>query len=198
MSSLIIRPVQPGDYRSILEVYTPYVTGTNITFEYDVPSQQEFAQRIESINAQYPYLVCYAGERLLGYAYAHRAYERAAYGWVAELSVYVRQGCHGMGIGARLYGAIVEICQTMGLQKLTALISLPNPKSVALHEKLGFVPSSRMNRAGYKLGRWMDLLTMELDVGDYPIPPQPVTYVHQLPEGYVDQVCARFSASVEV
>lgn len=197
MSSLIIRPVQPQDYGRILDIYAPYVTDTNITFEYDVPSQEEFARRIQDINAEYPYLVCYAGERLLGYAYAHRAYTRAAYGWVAELSVYVRQGCHGMGIGARLYGALVEICRAQKLQKLIALISLPNPKSVALHEKLGFVPTQRMNRAGYKRGQWLDLLTMELDAGEYPIPPEPVIPVHQLPQGFVEDICTRFSANVE-
>ena len=99
MKEAKLRITEPEDAAGLLDIYKPYVLHTAITFEYEVPSLQEFEQRIRQFSAQYPYLVCEAGGELLGYAYAHRFQERAAYGWNAECSVYVSQQAAGRHIG---------------------------------------------------------------------------------------------------
>ena len=92
MSTVHFRRATEEDVVSILAIYAPYVTDSAITFEYDVPSEEEFRQRIRTISAEYPYFVCESDGQIIGYAYAHRHMERAAYQWNAEFSIYIRQG----------------------------------------------------------------------------------------------------------
>ena len=85
---MILRFVTPQDCPALLDIYAQYID-TGVTFEYDLPTREEFTARISGICRDYPYLVCQEGDRVLGYAYAHRVWERAAYQWNAELSVYL-------------------------------------------------------------------------------------------------------------
>ena len=87
-----IRFAAPDDAAALLRIYAQYIE-TPITFEYTLPSEEEFARRIRDIQAVYPYLVYIEDGEVLGYAYAHRFQERAAYQWGAELSVYLDRGC---------------------------------------------------------------------------------------------------------
>ena len=99
MSKFVIRKATENDAESLLKIYEPYITNTTITFEYDVPTAEAFADRIRETAAAFPYLVCEQDGIIMGYAYAHRIRERAAYDWDAELSVYLKQHPHAAQTG---------------------------------------------------------------------------------------------------
>lgn len=97
-----LRFARQEDVPGLLAIYEYYIP-TNVTFEYVLPSKEEFSRRVASTSAIYPYLAAVEGERLLGYAYAHQIAERAAYHWGAELSIYLsppRRGGKGAGPAA--------------------------------------------------------------------------------------------------
>ena len=99
----MLRFATPQDAPGLLEIYAPYVTGTIVSFEYDVPTLEEFARRIQDTTARFPYLVWEEDGALLGYAYAHPYAARPAYQWSAELTVYLRQGAARRGLGSSLF-----------------------------------------------------------------------------------------------
>ena len=88
-----IRPATEADAAEILSIYAPYITDTAITFEYDVPTLEEFTGRIRHTLKKYPYLVAVRDSEIIGYAYAGAFYGRAAYDWSAETTIYVKKGC---------------------------------------------------------------------------------------------------------
>jgi phosphinothricin acetyltransferase len=139
------------------EIYRPIVEGTVTSFEIHPPEAAEFARRMESMLLAFPWLVCEEGAAILGYAYASAHRGRPAYQWCAEVSVYVRDGSRGAGIGADLYRALFECLQLQGYVNLYAGIAQPNPTSVAFHEAMGFEPVGVYRRIGYKFGRWHDV-----------------------------------------
>lgn len=120
-----IRPVTEADAGELLEIYRPYVEKTAITFEYEVPSEEEFRGRIKKTLERYPYLAAVSGGRIVGYAYTGPFKERAAYDWAVETSIYVRWGCGNMGIGRALYAAIEEISRRQHVINLNACIGVP-------------------------------------------------------------------------
>ncbi len=193
--SYIIRPVSPDDSPELLSVYAPYVTDTVVTFEYEAPSEAAFRQRVADIIDQYPYLVAVENGRVIGYAYAHRARERAAYDWFAELSVYVRSGHSGQGIGTALYSALIPLLKLQNIQHLTAVISAPNAPSEALHQKMGFSYAGIHKRSGYKLGQWRDTLFLDLPVGSHAVPPPPFIPFSRLDQALVMGICAKYSTA---
>ena len=115
----MLRFATPQDAPGLLEIYAPYVTGTIVSFEYDVPTLEEFARRIQDTTVRFPYLVWEEDGALLGYAYAHPYAARPAYQWSAELTVYLRQGAARRGLGSRLYGALFDFCGSRGCARCT-------------------------------------------------------------------------------
>ena len=114
MSALHIEVAAPCDAAELLAIYTPYVTDTSVTFEYDVPSVEAFRTRIEETLTHYPYLVARLDSRIVGYAYAHAFKTRAAYDWAVETSIYVAQDCHSQGIGKALLLACLNAMKEEG------------------------------------------------------------------------------------
>ena len=183
---------RPEDCQALLDIYGQYMD-TPVTFEYTLPSREEFARRIRTISRDYPYLVCREGERILGYAYAHRHMERAAYQWNAELSVYLDRDARGRGLGRRLYGALMELLRLQGVLTAHALVTSPNPASQALHESMGFGLTAVHRLAGYKNGAWWDVLWYEKELaprGPEPAAPVPLSV---LPRPQVAAVLEAFS-----
>lgn len=172
------------DVPSLLSIYERYIS-TEITFEYVLPSQEEFARRVSSVSAIYPYLVAEEQGKLLGYAYAHRIAERAAYSWGAELSIYLHPDAAGQGLGRRLYGALMELLRLQGVRTVYGLVSSPNPASEGLHRSLGFRLMGIQQKAGYKNGRWADLLWFEKSIAPYDLAPAPIIPIGQLPDQLV-------------
>lgn len=132
-----IRFAQEKDATALLEIYKQYID-TSITFEYELPSKEEFQRRIREYSKEYPYFICTENGRCVGYVYAHRAQERAAFQWNAELSIYLDKNFQGKGLGRVLYEMMFEILSLQGVKTLYSLVTTPNPNSIKLHESTGF------------------------------------------------------------
>lgn len=156
-----IRFAKPSDARSLLDIYAPYVENTAITFEYEVPTIEDFATRIAKTLEKYPYLVAEEDGVVVGYAYASTYYARAAYDWAVELSVYVSQDARGQGVGSKLYDALEDLLEQMGYIHFLACISLPNEASLALHRKRGYQQVAHFPTIGYKFNRWHDIVWLQ-------------------------------------
>ena len=157
----MLRIATEADIPEILEIYGPYILTTTASFEYTVPSREEFLQRFRTITAQFPWLVWEEEGKILGYAYASPPYTRAAYSWCAEPSVYLRSEARGKGIGAKLYGALEKILIFQGYQVFYALITSENEASLRFHRKQGYSTRAEFPDIGYKFGRWLGLFWME-------------------------------------
>ncbi len=186
-----LRFASEADMPALLSIYEQYIP-TTITFEYILPSREEFARRVSSISQFYPYLVLEDDGVLLGYAYAHRIAERAAYGWGAELSIYLRPDAAGAGLGTRLYRVLMELLRLQGVRTVYGLVASPNPASEGLHAALGFRLMGVQERAGYKNDRWIDLLWFEKAIASYDPSPAPPVSISRLPQGQVQAVLNSF------
>ncbi len=167
---MTIRDARRSDVPAMLAIYAPFVEHTAVSFEYDVPTEAEFARRLEEHQAAFPWLVCEENGRVMGYAYAGRAFERAAYGWNAEISCYLAPELRGRGVGRRLYARIEEILTRLGYYKLFAVVTSANGPSVAFHRALGFRDAACFRNVGYKQGGWYDVLWLEKTLCDRPEP----------------------------
>lgn len=150
------------DCDAILGIYRPYVECTSITFELETPTHGEFLARMKDIMSFFPYLVVERDGEVVGYAYAHFLHERAAYRFNAELSVYLKQGLTGSGLGSKLYSALIELLRAQGFYKLYAIVTMPNAASDALQRRFGFKQIIRFENQGFKLGEWHDVAWYEL------------------------------------
>ena len=154
----MIRPATAADAAAIARIYDHYVRHTAVTFEEVSVPTAEMAARIDRfLAAGLPYLVLEQGDRVVGYAYAGGWHARSAYRFAVETTIYLEAATVGAGLGTRLYGALLERLSTLGLHTAIGVITIPNPASVALHEKLGFRPSGRLQEVGFKQGRWIDV-----------------------------------------
>ncbi|WP_097459380.1 arsinothricin resistance N-acetyltransferase ArsN1 family B [Mangrovitalea sediminis] len=152
-----LREAAPDDAAAICELYNPYVLNTAITFEVEPVTPEEMAQRIASVTTTLPWLVCYEGRQLLGYAYATPWRPRAAYRHSVESSIYLAEGASGRGLGTRLYGALFDALRQRPVHAVFGGITLPNAGSVALHEKMGFRKVGHLQEVGWKFDRWIDV-----------------------------------------
>jgi phosphinothricin acetyltransferase len=152
-----IRPCQPRDYQAICDIYNYYVENTVISFEETVLTIAEMEERVAACTLSYPWLVCVADDRLVGYAYANKWQQRSAYRLCAETTVYLRHGEAGRGYGGALYRALLPLLVERGLEVAIAGIALPNEASVKLHESFGFTKVAHYHGVGFKLGRRVDV-----------------------------------------
>lgn len=169
----MIRIAEERDIPAILEIYGPYVLNTTITFEYDVPTREEFTRRFRDITRQFPWLVYEEDGEILGYAYASAPYARAAYAWCAEPSVYLKPKARGRGIGRKLYAALEQILDCQGYQVLYALVTQENEASLRFHERCGYRVSVLFPNCGFKFGRWLGVIWMEKRLKSVEIPSYP-------------------------
>jgi L-amino acid N-acyltransferase YncA len=155
--SIVMRVATPDDAAQVLEIYAPFCVATPVSFETEAPPAEEIERRIVTTLEFFPWLIVAEGERVLGYAYASRHRERAAYRWSADVSVYVREDARGKGVGRALYASLFAVLRFQGIYNILAGISLPNPASVAVHEAMGLRPIGLYTRIGYKCGEWHDV-----------------------------------------
>jgi len=166
MNDARIRSATTSDAAAIAAIYNWYIANTVITFEIDPVSEDEMARRIASVLANHEWLVLEDAGGLLGYAYAGRFRERAAYGQATESTIYLRHGLEGKGFGGPLYAELIRRTFARGYRHLIGAIALPNEPSVRLHERLGFAPAGRLVRIGYKFDRWIDVGNWQLERPD--------------------------------
>ncbi len=171
MTGLGLRVAALEDAAALAAIYAPYVRETTVSFEWVPPTADEFRARMVEMMAEYPYIVCEREGEILGYAYAHRAFERYSYRFCAELSVYVRMDARQEGIGSLLYRALIALCREMRLQTLYGIVTNPNEPSFRLHERLGFERVGYFPHAGQKFDRWIDVVWYSLVIGNDTLPP---------------------------
>ncbi len=171
---MIIQAAEIADAEELLDIYGPYVTETAITFEYEIPSLQEFRERIEKISSRLPYLKAVEDGRIIGYAYAAPFISRRAYDWSVEATIYLRQSEKRKGTGRALYGKLEELLQKMGVLNMNACIAVPKQEdahltrdSILFHEKLGFQPVGTFHDSGFKFHTWYDMIWMEKMLGEH-------------------------------
>ncbi|MBI5856621.1 MAG: N-acetyltransferase [Sphingobacteriales bacterium] len=169
----MLRLSKAGDAEGILVIYAPYIKTTSFTFETEVPSVENFKERIAAYMVNYPWLVCEIGGRIAGYAYSASHRERKAYQWSVESSVYIHNDYQKRGIASALYNALIEILKLQGFRNVYAVINLPNDKSVAFHESCGFKYFATYEQVGYKLGKWKNVGWWRLIINEFENDPSP-------------------------
>jgi phosphinothricin acetyltransferase len=165
-----IRLARPDDAADLRAIYAPAVA-TPISFEVEVPTEQEMRNRVLKTLKVYPWLVCEQGSRVVGYAYGSRHRQRAAYDWSVEVSVYVDKTIRRKGVGKALYLALFKALSCQGFYSAFAGITVPNPESVGFHESVGFRPIGIFHRVGFKAGAWHDVGWWELPLATQPMIP---------------------------
>ena len=187
-----LRFAVPEDGERLVKIYAQYLD-TPVTFECVCPTAEVFSARIRDISAQYPYLVCEREGEPVGYAYAHRQMEREAYGWNAELSVYLDRDAVSAGLGKRLYGALIELLRMQGVHNVYGGVTLPNEKSKRLHEGMGFRRLGVYRHTGYKCGAWHDVAWFEREILPCSGETAPFTPIGQIPLAKIEEVLRRYS-----
>ncbi|MBE5800146.1 MAG: N-acetyltransferase [Clostridiales bacterium] len=162
-----IRFADPArDAAAILKIYAPYIEKTAITFEVEVPPCEAFERRVAEIASEFPYLVMELDGEMIGYAYAHRQAERAAFGWNAELSIYLKEGFLGRGLGRPLYALLEELLAMQGYINFYGVITGSNTGSIAMHERMGYALIGRHARTGFKFGQWHDTVWLHKRIAE--------------------------------
>lgn len=163
-----IREATPEDVKALLSIYAPYVAETAITYEYDIPTEEDFAGRIRNTLCKYPYLVAMLDGKIVGYAYAGTFKGRRAYDCSVETSIYIDKEHHGKGIGKKLYAALEEKLKVLGITNMYACIAYTEHEdeyltnaSVRFHEKMGFTLCGTFHRCAVKFDRSYDMVWME-------------------------------------
>ncbi|MFA6154922.1 N-acetyltransferase family protein [Mesorhizobium sp.] len=179
MSNITIRLATEADLDRITAIYADAVTHGTASYELDPPSRAEMGARFDGLmEGGFPYLVAEQGDAVLGYAYAGAFRPRPAYRFIVEDSVYVAPEAQGMGVGLKLMRSLIEAVQAAGFRQIVAVIGdgRADSASVRLHEKLGFHHSGRLEGSGYKHGRWLDTVFMQLPLnGGATMPPDPLS-----------------------
>ena len=157
----MIRFAKEADIPAILDIYGPYVLHTAVSFEYSVPTLEEFTERVRTITAQFPWLVWAEAGRNLGYAYGSLPFGRAAYRWCASSSIYLAPQAQGRGIGRKLYEALEAILTEQGYRKTYAIITSDNPGSLRFHRQTGFRFLAEFPDCGIKFNKLYSVVWME-------------------------------------
>ncbi|GAB3942692.1 GNAT family N-acetyltransferase [Spirosoma harenae] len=168
---MTIRFATLADAPAILAIYAPFITDSSTSFEYEVPTVEEFTGRIQMIQKQFPYLVAEVEGRIMGYAYASKHRDRTAYQWSVETSVYIHPDGHRQGIARQLYTRLFDLLRQQGYYNAYAGITLPNPKSEAFHQTMGFEPVGIYKNIGYKMGDWHSVAWFQLVLQPYAMNP---------------------------
>ena len=154
-----VRLAHRYDFGSILNIYKYYVDNTVITFDLTLPSSSSYFQKMEEAHV---FLVLETAGKVIGYAYAGPHRQKPAYQWVCESTIYLHPENTSQGYGKRLYSALFELLENMNLIRVLAGVTIPNPKSIRFHEKVGFKSMFTYKDIGYKNGQWHSVVWYEM------------------------------------
>lgn len=163
--SISLRPATAADLDRITDIYADAVKNGTATYELEAPSRAAMNERFAGLEkGGFPYLVAEDEGGILGYAYAGPFRPRPAYRFIVEDSIYVAPEAKGKGLGRLLLERLIYDCTLLGFRQMIAVIGdgRPDSASVILHEKLGFKHSGTLEGSGYKHGRWLDTVFMQL------------------------------------
>ncbi len=157
MSDIAVREVTMDDVIDITKIYNHYVANTTITFDLALSSEEEMETRIKAIKATYPFLVITEDDEVVGFAYASQWKDKAAYQFCAETTIYLHPNAVSKGLGLRLYNALLAALPLFDIATVIGCITIPNPESIALHEKLGFNKVGEFEHVGFKFEKWINV-----------------------------------------
>ena len=170
-----IRLANEGDAAAIAAIYRPYVEDSRMSFEEQAPEPPEIARRMES--PLHPWLAAEEDGRVLGYASSSPYHRRPAYRWTAETSIYLSAEAHGRGLGTLLLSRLIELLTAQRYVTAIGAIALPNPASIALHQRLGFLAAGLYRGVGFKLDQWTDVSLWQRDLAPRTTQPaEPLPY----------------------
>ncbi len=164
MTEIIIRPSKHGDISTIHDIYEYEVLCGSATFDENPPSKKDILKKRTAILKRgYPYLVAEVDGKVVAYSYVSVYRERSAYNKTVENSIYVIPDSRISGLGTKLMEAVIEECKKIGLKNIIAVIGdSDNMASINLHKKLGFRKVGILREVGFKFGRWIDVVLMQL------------------------------------
>lgn len=165
--ALIIRPSTDADLPAIQAIYAQAVLEGTGTFETEVPAVEEMGRRrAEVLGRALPWLVAERNGEVLGYAYANYFRPRLAYRFCVEDSIYLAPDAQGLGVGRLLLAELIARCEAAGARQMLAVIGdANNAGSIGVHTALGFAHTGVLKSAGWKFGRWLDVVLMQRTLG---------------------------------
>ena len=177
-NNITIRIAKIEDADKLLKIYSYYVTNTAISFEWNVPSLQDFSERIENTLKKYPYIVAEINQnnqkKIIGYAYAGAFKTRTAYDWSVETSIYVDKDFRHCGVGKLLLERLEQLLQKQNFLNVNACIAFTEKESEYLtngsyksHQKMGYTLVGTFHKCGYKFDQWFDMIWMEKIIGKH-------------------------------
>ena len=191
----MLRMATPADAKSVLEIYAPYILNTGVTFEYEVPGEEAFGERIREVLGKYPYLVACEEGRVIGYAYAKALGERAACSHSVETAIYLSQDARGKGVGRLLYKELERILKLQNVHNLYAAVSYRECEDETIshasphfHLAMGYRKVAHFGKCGYKFGRWYDIIWYEKYIDGHPDAPAdfiPITDLKQIEQNSI-------------
>ena len=190
----MIRVATKEDAAGMLDIYAPFILNSGVTQETDVPSVEDFQNRVTANLEERPWLVCEINGEIAGYAYAGKHRERKGYQWCTEPSVYISEKYYGYGVADALYSALFDILKLQGYVNAYAVITLPNDRSVAFHKKFGFEFFTSFKKIGYKLGQWHDVGWMQYEVNPHKEEPADPIKFPQIDKAILDSILKKSSA----
>lgn len=166
---MTIRPAETADAPAIAAIYDHYARETCITFNTQGPSAEHYADQIAE--GRYPFLAAEEDGQIAGFAYASAFRPHDAYRWDVELTIYLRPGLEGNGVGSQLMAALLQDLTRLGYLTAYSCITVPNDRSVALHKHFGFTELGVFPNTGYKHGQWHGVLWLSKTLGEMASPP---------------------------
>lgn len=164
--TLSVRNATVDDARAIAAIYAHHVLHGTATYEVVPPTEDEIVEKILTVTGRsWPFLVACDGDQVVGYAYATQFRDRPAYAYACENSIYVAHNRRGGGIGKLLLKALLQAADVYGFRRMVAVIGGAEPASVALHGSCGFEHAGRLTGMGWKAGRWLDTVYMQIALG---------------------------------
>ena len=164
---MLVRPAAPQDLPAIQSIYAHHVLHGLASFEEEAPPLEEMRRRYEDVTKRrLPYLVAEEKGEILGFGYCNLYRARSAYRYTLEDSIYVKDGKQGKGVGKAVLTELIALCTTLGYRQIIAVIGdSANAGSIAVHASLGFVRAGNLRSTGFKFGRWVDSVLMQLPLG---------------------------------
>jgi phosphinothricin acetyltransferase len=153
----MIRNVVIEDAKEIVDIYNYYVVNTIITFDKTPFSTTDFEEKIKTTSSEFPFYVYEENNEILGYAYGSKWRKKPSYDNTVEITIYLKNGIQGKGIGTKLYSKLIETLKNQKYHTLIGGLTLPNEVSVKLHEKFGFEKAAHFKEVGRKFDKWHDV-----------------------------------------
>jgi L-amino acid N-acyltransferase YncA len=170
-----IRPAKRADVPAILDIYNDAVLTTTATYDYEPRPLQHRVQWFEDHEKSgFPIFVAEDDSgKIVGWSSLSRYHDRKGYQFTSENSIYIAAHARGRGIGKLLLEPLIESAKKIGLRAIIAVIDATNEASIRLHARCGFFEVGRFQKVGFKFGRWLDVVYMEL------LLPEPATPQNQ-------------------